>query len=317
MKTSDIKEKWHQFRNEKGLFQRVDPNHPMDFFIGISDSGFDALALLTTLEPPLIKSSKALEITKNKRTAKDNKWVTQICSVDNKNQDIFAKLCLDLVESSQNISTEEEGMKLVTQRFLAWQKLFASIHMGLPGHVLKGLVGELSFAVEVLSQHYSWDEIITAWQGPDGADRDFVFLDKWFEVKSVATGKDKVTISSLNQLESNVIGYLVKYDIDESSATDPDAISVTEVVNHMRELLNAFPNAYLLFEQKLVSIGYIDRPEYDSVFFVHKNPIYFCVDTLFPRLVPNNVPAEIVGVKYDLSLVGIDPWRKDENVIWN
>lgn len=316
MKTSDIKEKWDQFRNQKGYVQRIDPNHPMDFFIGISDRGYDELVLFTTMEPALIKSSKALEITKNQRP-KDKKWATQICSVDGKNQDIFARLCLDLIESSQKVSSEHEGLSLVTRRFLAWQRLFASMHSGLPNHVLKGLVGELSFAVEVLSRHYSWDEIMTAWQGPDGADRDYVFLDNWFEIKSVATGKDKVSISSLNQLETDDVGYLVKFDVDESSATDPNAISVSNMINNMRGILSAFPNAYQLFEQKLITIGYIDRSEYDSIFFVHKDPIYYYVDALFPRLVPSNVPAEIVTAKYDLSLVGIDPWRKDESAIWN
>ena len=153
MKTSDIKERWEQFRNQKGYVQRIDPNHPMDFFLGISEKGYDELVLFTTLEPVLIQSSKALEITKNQRP-KDKKWATQICSIDRKNQDIFARLCLDLVESSQKVSSESEGLSLVTHRFLAWQRLFASLHMGLPKHVLKGLVGELSFAVEVLSHHY-------------------------------------------------------------------------------------------------------------------------------------------------------------------
>ena len=158
---------------------------------------------------------------------------------------------------------------------------------------------------------------MTAWQGPDGADRDYVFFDKWFEIKSVATGKDKVSISSLNQLETEEIGYLVKFDVDESSATDPRAISVTDTISSIRNLICVFPNAAQLFEQKLVSFGYIDRSEYDSVFFVHKTPVYYCVDSLFPRLVPSAVPAEIVAAKYDLSLVGIDPWRKDDVTIWN
>ena len=316
MKTSDFKNKWDCLRNQKGYVQRVDPNHPMDFFVGISEKGYDEMVLFTVQEPALIKSGSALEITKNQRK-KDNKWATQICSTDKNNQDIFARLCLDLVESSQNVKTEQAGLNLITKRFLAWQRLFATMHTGLPKHVLKGLVGELSFAVEVLSKHYSWDDIMLAWLGPDGADRDYVFCDYWFEIKSVATGKDKMTVSSLNQLETTDLGFLVKYDVDESSATDPNAISVTKMVDYIRTLLSCSPNAAQIFEQKLVSIGYIDRSEYNEVFFSHKEPVFYMVDDVFPRIITASVPPEIVGVQYDLSLAGIDPWRKDVSEIWN
>ncbi len=316
MKTSDFKDRWEQFRNQKGFFQRIDPNHPMDFFIGISERGYDELMLLTVQEPAQLKSSRFLEITKNQRP-KDKKWATQICSLDIKNQDIFARLCIDLLESSQDAKTEQDGLGKVTRRFLAWQKLFASLNSGLPQHVLKGLVGELSFAKEVLSYHYSWDEIMMAWLGPDGADRDYIFPDKWFEIKAVATGKDKVSISSLNQLDTSDLGYLVKFDVDESSATDPNAISVSNMINSVREIMASYPNASHVFEQKLISLGYIDRPDYDNIYYSHKLPVYYLVNEQFPRLVPATVPAEVVGASYDLSLVGIDEWKKDEVKIWN
>ncbi|MCR4611670.1 MAG: PD-(D/E)XK motif protein [Lachnospiraceae bacterium] len=315
MKTDDLKEKWRQFRNQRGYLQRVDPNHPMDFFIGISDKGYDELVLFTYIEPALIKSSKALEITKNRR--KDGKWATQICSVDSDNQDIFARLCTDLLETSYVVMSERDGLELVTKRFLAWQKLFASLNTILSKSVLKGLVGELSFALDVLSYHFSWDEIMSAWQGPDGADRDYIFSNVWFEVKAVSTGKDKVTISSLNQLETEDNGFLVKIDVDESSSTDSRAVSVNDMINSVRGVLNGFPNASVLFEQKLVNIGYTGRIEYDDIYFTHGTPTFYSVDDKFPKLVSSSVPVEIVGAEYDLSLVGIDPWRKGEIEVWN
>ena len=316
MKPSELKDKWNEFRNQFGYVQRVDPNHPMDFFVGISDKGYDELVLFTVNEPALIKSSKALEITKKQRP-KDNKWATQICLVDRKNIDIFAKLCADLVESSQNVRSEKEGLESVSKRYLAWQRLFESLHIGLAKHVLKGLFGELAFAIETLSSHYLWDDIMSAWLGPDGADRDYIFGDNWFEIKSVSTGKDKVSISSLNQLETDENGYLVKYDVDESSSLDPRAMSIAQMVRTVRSILSQFPSAAQLFEQKLVSIGYIDRSEYEDIYFSHKEPVFYLVDERFPRLVTASVPSEIVSAKYDLSIVGIEPWRKAESSIWN
>ncbi len=315
MMTNDFIRKWEDFRNQKGYMQRIDPSHPMDFFIGINEKGYDQLALITTIEPAQMKSSKALEVEKNKR--KDGKWATQIASVEIDNQGIFAKLCVDLVEVSYNIQSEKEGLNKVAARFLAWQKLFATIHDTLPISVLKGLLGEIRFAQYLINKGVSKDDVLQAWQGPDGADRDYVLNDRWFEIKSIATGKDKVTISSLNQLEASSRGFLVIINVDESSKTDSDACSVAEEVKRMREILNDAPEATKLFEEKLISLGYIDKTAYEDIFFRVGDANYYQVDDGFPRLITDNVPLEIVAVRYDLSLVGIAPWKVGEADIWN
>jgi len=315
MKTNDFIAKWSDLRNQKGYMQRVDPNHPLDFFVGINDKGFDQLALITVIEPFQMKSSKALEVEKNKR--KDGKWATQISSVERQNQDIFARLCVDLVENSYSSKSEQEGLGKVTARFLAWQKLFATMHESLPKSVLKGLVGELSFASYLIDKGISKDEVINAWMGPNGSDRDFTFIDKWFEIKAISTGKDKVTISSLNQLEIEEQGFLVVSSVDETSSTDPNAISISKLISNMRALLLDAPEATRLFEEKLVNLGYIDKSIYDDMYFIINGVEFFKVDSTFPKLVTANVPSEIVGVRYDLSLAGIAPWKVGDGDIWN
>lgn len=315
MKTNDFIEKWSDLRSQKGYMQRVDPNHPLDFFVGINEKGFDQLALITIIEPFQMKSSKALEVEKNKR--KDGKWATQISSVERKNQDIFARLCVDLVENSYTSHSEQDGISRVTSRFLAWQRLFATMHEALPKSVLKGLVGELSFANILIEKGISKDDIMKSWMGPNGSDRDYILSDCWYEVKAISTGKDKVTISSLNQLETENKGYLVVYFVDESSATDPNAISISKLIANMRGQLSDAPEASRLFEEKLVNLGYIDKSIYDDIYFTVNGIDYFEVDSKFPRLVTENVPNEIVGVRYDLSLVGIEPWKVRDIDIWS
>ena len=315
MMTNDFIKRWEDFRNQKGYMQRVDPSHPLDFFIGINEKGYDELALITTNEPSQMKSSKALEVEKNQR--KDGRWATQIASVEIENQGIFARLCVDLVESSYNVQSEKEGLGKVAARFLAWQKLFATMHETLPLSVLKGLIGEIHFAQYLIEKGVSKDDVLQAWQGPEGADRDYVLNDKWFEIKAIATGKDKVTISSLNQLEATTRGFLVITDVDESSKTDPAAVSVSEEVEKMRQFISDAPEASKLFEEKLVSLGYIDKPAYNDIYFRVGNVNYYIVEKDFPRLVTDNVPLEIVAVRYDLSLVGIAPWKVGESDIWN
>ena len=315
MKTTDFIRKWEDFRTQKGYMQRLDPTHPLDFFIGINEKGYDELALFTMTEPYQMKSSKALEVEKNKR--KDGKWATQISSVEKENQEIFARLCVDLVECSYTIQTEQEGLSKVAARFLAWQKLFATMHETLPISVLKGLMGEVEFAQLLIEKGVSKDDIMQSWQGPNGADRDYVLNDKWFEIKAIATGKDKVTISSLNQLETDLPGYLVVTNIDESSKTDPNAISVTEMIAKMRQSLIDAPEASRLFEEKLVSLGYLDKPAYNEIYFTIGAKVFYNVNDDFPKLVSENVSAAIVAVRYDISIPSIEPWKVGETKIWS
>lgn len=315
MKTNEFIAKWADLRKQKGYMQRLDPQHPLDFFIGINEKGYDQLALITFIEPAQIKSSKALEVEKNKR--KDGKWATQISSIEKSNQDIFARLCEDLVENSYVSKSEQEGISRVTSRFLAWQKLFSKINDTLPKSVLKGLVGELIFAKYLIRKNISKDDVVNAWMGPDGADRDYVLNDKWYEIKSISTGKDKVTISSLNQLETNIKGHLVVTYIDDSSKTDMQAISVAGIISELRYILNDAPEDSRIFEEKLVSVGYLDKSAYEEIYFKVGCSDYYAVDETFPRLVTETVPTEIVGVKYDLSIVGIEPWKVGEDDLWN
>ena len=58
-----------------------------------------------------------------------------------------------------------------------------------------------------------------------------------------------------------------------------------------------------------MNLGYIDKSAYDGLYFSLNGMEYYNVDDKFPRLITESVPTEIVGVRYDLSLVGIAPWK--------
>lgn len=313
MNTSELKKKWGSFKDQKGLLQRLDPNHPMDFFVGVNDKGNDELALFTTIEPEQLKSSDALEVEKNIR--KDGRWATQISSTDEKNEDIFSRLCLDLVEVSADVTNERDGLNQVVRRFIAWQRLFANLHNDLPMSVLKGLAGELMF-LKKLANSIGWEKALESWVGPNSADRDFVLEDKWFEIKSISTGKDKVTISSLNQLDAEKTGALVVGFVDETVSTDTAGISIASIVEDIKEQLKDYPVATQNFVDKLLKIGYLKRKSYEDIKFSFGDSSYYLVDESFPKLVPSNVACEIVNAKYDLSLASISKWKIEEAVLW-
>lgn len=314
MNTKDLKEQWNSFKEKKGLLRRLDPTHPMDFFIGVNEKGNDELALFTINEPAQMKSSEALEVEKNVR--KDGRWATQISSIDKNNEDIFSSLCLDLLQVSYNASSEQEGLDRVIGRFVAWQKLFANLKNDLPMSILKGLIGELCF-LKNISSRIGWNKAIEAWLGPEGADRDFVLDKSWYEIKSISSGKDKITISSLNQLESQQDGFLIVFRVDESSATDSLSENIVDLINQIKHMLENEPLLLQKFENKLLKLGYLNKKTYEELFFRIGEPEYYCVNKSFPKLITSSVPVEIVSAKYDLSIAGISKWKTREETLWN
>lgn len=312
--TNDLMEKWKAFKTQEGMLQRLDPKHPMDFFIGINGNGNNELVLITTIEPIQLKSSDSFEVEKNIR--KDGRWATQIALTKKENEDIFSRFCLELVEVSAHANNEKEGLISIVRRFMAWQRLFANHNNDLSVNVIKGLIGELVF-LKKASEHYGWETALTAWTGPDGADRDFIFAEKWFEIKAVSTGKDGVTISSLNQLENPSPGDLLIFRIDETVATDASAISVVDLIEEVRQSIIDNPVWTQKFDEKLISLGYIKKKTYETLYFSIGEFNCYCVDDTFPRLITNDVPPEVISVKYELSIPGLDRWKVDEENLWN
>lgn len=307
----EIKSKWDYLNDHKGLMQRIDPNHPMDFFASVSTLGQVQLILLTESEPSKLKSSYGLKVDKNKR--RDGRWATQISNEDPKNVDVFSRLCEDLMDVSMPFNVEVQGLNAVTNRFVVWQRMFESIHTSLGTNTLKGLIGELEFASKYLSRSRKWDDILDGWRGPDAGDRDYVFDDCWYEIKAVATGKTTVSISSLDQLDTDECGELIVFRIDTTSSQDPQSFNVRDYIKSIKQGLSHDLNLLRKFEIKMIETGYVDKEDYGEIWFTCSSPTRYKVDDVFPRLTSNNVPSEIVKANYELSLAAINNWKIEDN----
>lgn len=307
MKIDEFQSKWQSVAAAKGSYQRIDAEHPLDFYIGKSADEFKELILVTQYEPSKMKSSKSVEVIKGKR--KDGKWAVQIKLLKAEHEDVFIHLCWDLIESSRKVINQLQGLETVIARFIKWQKLMEYAGGGLSDEVIKGVIGELTYAKHILVNKYDLDTIVTSWLGPDGADRDFTFSDTWTEVKAIGSGKLTIGISSIEQLDTSVEGLLAVATVDETSPVDEKGFSFASIINDFRALLKASPSALFKFEDKLVSLGYYDRKEYEEKFYVFKGFRFFKVDNCFPRLNRETVRVEIARVKYDILLSAIEDWE--------
>ena len=307
---------WDTSRNNLDTWKRIDSEHPIDIYIGVSNDGFDSLLIVSSSSPQTFKYGKYLKVDVRKR-AQDKKWVTIISSTQINNREIFSELCSDLIESSRNTPSEKKGLKIISNRYAAWFLLFTNSHDILDESVLKGLIGELEFAKFMINRGFDIKDILSSWQGPDGADRDFVLYDSWFEIKSISTGKNFVTISSLNQFDVPNEGYLVIYRIDKSSESDSYAKSIKNYIDEFRNLISNESNLIEDFEKKLSKLGYRDSSEYEKIYFSVSDFSIYKVDDSFPKLTTRNVHNAVICAKYDLSIAALELWRTEVEKVWN
>lgn len=310
MKIEDLRDRWQSININKGLFQRIDPSHPLDFFIGIDDKNFKQMVLLTECEPSNMKSSKSIQVEKNKRD--DNQWAIQIKLIKEEHEDVFIRLCWDLIDSSKNFTDKLKGVENVVARFTKWQKLMEFGADCLSDEVIKGIIGEMLYAKHLLLRGYDVDTIVESWLGPNGSDRDFVFEDTWTEVKAIGSGKVTVCISSLEQFDLVEEGTLAIATVDPTSEADKNGFSFSSVIDNFRAALESSPSMLYLFEEKLINLGYYDRKEYEEKYYTFSGFRFFRVNKTFPKLTSKNVRSEITKLKYEIVISAISKWQFEE-----
>jgi len=300
MRIDDLYKKWDSVPSSDTAYQRVDDEHILDIYLGKDTNNSRELLLISEIEPANMRSSRSIEIIKGVR--KDGRWATQIKLLKKEQEEVFTHLCWDLIEHARSAKSKTTGLEIVIARFLKWQKLMEGGNELLPDEVIKGVIGELFYAKNVLQDRYNYDLIFSAWLGPDGADKDFVFEETWAEIKAIKTGKSAITISSMDQLSSKNVGTLVVATVDNTSSADANGFSFASLINNFRERLSASPSALFDYESKLLELGYVDRKEYYERYYVFYGFRFYRVGEDFPKLQRETVPNEIVKVKYDIAL---------------
>lgn len=305
-----FRDKWLGVTASEGpnAMTRVDNTHPLGFFVGVDNLKKYQLMLISDFEPRNIASSRAISVAAGKRY--DSKWAICFVLVEASVKEEFIHLCWDLVESSRNLSTSQDDINFVLTRFAKWQRLMELGHNGLmSAAAIKGLVGELLFLEHYAIEKYGPFIAVQGWMGPDKSDRDFVYADAWFEIKTADPSATEVTISSVEQLDTDTIGQLVVCFLEKTAPTESNSISLSAQVNAIRRLLEDHTAVLMVFENKLTNIGYIDRREYDDHVFVFRGRRCFEVNGSFPRLRRSTIPSAFQRVSYSISISAIANWE--------
>ena len=310
---TNLKDLWLEIVPQAGqnIGRRADNEHPLDFFITYDEQKSMQLMLQSEYDVQLPSSSKQIAI-RNNRRATDGKNAFCFSLQDNRLTEQFISLCWDIMDCTSSIEDKKQAKKAAITRLIMWQKLFAEEKSRKMSETeVKGLLGELIVLRDICLKKYDLDIAVSGWVGPIGTDRDFEYEDVCYEAKYVSLSADVVKISSLDQLDTDKRGKLVLCRFEKSSETNPDALTLSQLVESIRNLVVGDEKARVSFDNRLSLSRYNGNDELSRVPFVFYHFDIFAVDGKeFPRLRRSETRVEIAEGEYRLSIPALAQWKE-------
>lgn len=307
---AELNQAWQNIVPHPGqsIGRRADETHPLDFFITYDENNNMQLLLLSDFLPSVPSSSQQIAVRVSQRG--DGNYALCFSLADKSLRNQYVSLCWDIMDCTYEAKNKRKGIQDAVKRFRMWQKLFAEIKKKrLSDTEIKGLIGELCTLKYVVLAHCSQRVSVSGWIGVLGADRDFELADTWYESKAISLNKDTVTISSLDQLDTDIEGHLIIVRIERGSENTPGSFSLNSLVDEIRELLSD-DEARMIFDTRLASSNYDCRdPRAETAYVLHRIEAY-TVDNEFPRVRRTEVSTAISNGTYNLSIPAIQDWRE-------
>jgi len=286
-------------------FIRFGDNRHLSLYIGRDDDARYSLDFRGMFKPVRISSSDVIAVEQYKQGAI---FTLRFSLENNELLEYFCTFCQDLLDSVRVTSEDETAYHTLRSRYYSWRQLFRPDNARMTETEMMGLIGELLFLRDRMIPERGIDVALESWVGPEKTHKDFSDKQDWFEVKTISFGKESVRISSIEQLDSDIDGTLVVYELEKMSPSF-DGIRLNQLVNNIIALLvNASQRE--IFMAKLQLFGFDFSNENDNYVFSLKNEHMYKVDTdTFPRIHRNMLPEAISRVQYELLLNEIEPYK--------
>ncbi len=230
----------------------------------------------------------------------------------NIDKDLFLAFCNSLISVLDGITDSAVLLSVALNHIKRW-RLFMSLKKlkTLSDANVRGLIAELQFLRFLYQNRLSCVDAVSAWNGPDRFQQDFMFGNTAVEVKSLSgSERNTVRISSESQLESvcdNLFLVIFHLRIFPDSS---HALSLNEMVSSIGSDMD--DSAVLEnFSGKVSAYGYIPIPEHDTPRFLVTRKTSYHITDQFPRLLRSQLPSGIVQVRYDIELEHIKSFECD------
>ena len=286
-------------------FIRLGDNRHLSLYIGRDDDARYSFDFKGKYKPIRISSSDVIAV----EQYKDDDLLTLRFSLDNNDLlEYFCTFCQDLLDSVKVTNDDETAYHTLRSRYYSWRQLFRPDNARLTEAEIMGLIGELLFLRDYMIIERGIDGALESWMGPEKTHKDFSDQQDWFEVKTISFGKETVRISSIEQLDSDIDGKLVVYELEKMSPSF-EGIRLNQLVNSIIALLvNVHQRE--TFMATLQLFGFDFSNENDNFVFALRNQYLYKVDNKhFPRLSKALLPGAITQAQYDLLLSEIEPFK--------
>lgn len=296
--------------------RRVDPDGRHDFFWIISGNAEPGLLLRIApgvVEPKPLPKLRSLDL-KFQDVAGGRALVLLLKDADQR--ELFCSLCLDIVRAGAPATDNLDALNRAVRRAMRWHHLLRGGRSDLLSiEEQRGLLGELQFLrrlVDLIGPYPAVD----AWKGPSGSSKDFELDRCLVEVKARrGAAKPFVQISSEDQL-SDVEGcslHLVVSAVD--AAIKPDGKTLTDHVLDFEKLYaGADPEAYRLWEQALIDVGFDFDDDYSERRWTLGKTTEFAIVGDFPRITAP-LRSGVSGVRYSIALDACAPFQIEPGVL--
>jgi hypothetical protein len=222
-------------------------------------------------------------------------------------QDVFHRLCLDIVDSCRPAESEQSAVEIAVRRTWLWHRLLkGGADSRLSIDEQKGLLGEFVVLEELLGV-LSAAQAVEAWMGPLDAPKDFEVGEVAIEAKARRGGATPfVTISSEYQLDPAGFSELFLSVVDLVRAVPSEGLSVADVAARIRARVADDNEAVLdLFEGRLLSAGLLVEHDYAEFRWLVTGRKAYKVGGEFPRIEPSGLPTGVERVRYQVDLVTV------------
>ena len=286
-------------------FIRFGDNRHLCLYIGRDDNARYSFDFRGKYKPVKISSSDVIAVEQYK---KDELFTLRFSLENSDLLEYFCTFCQDLLDSVKVTNDDEAAYHTLRSRYYSWRQLFRPDNAHLTESEIMGLIGELLFLKDDMIPEKGIDIALESWMGPEKTHKDFSYQNEWFEVKTISFGKESVRISSIEQLDSDLDGKLVIYELEKMSPSF-DGIRLNQLVNSIIAILENSSQRET-FMAKLQLYGFDFSNENDNLVFAVRSIHTYKVDTQrFPRLHRSSIPDAITRAQYEILLTEIEQFK--------
>lgn len=300
----------HDFNLATGAnsWKRVGATHPANLYYGKDGKARNAIEYSGKFSiNRKIHSSVVIEIAHYSNNKGGKSIVFSL--LDSRLLRPFCDFLNTMIEATEQVClSEQDAYNAVCEVYFIMQKMFRSSSEILSESEIKGLIGELIFLRDTLIPKYGTTKALNAWSGTSKTRKDFALDNEWYEIKAIDFGKETVHISSIEQLDSPVVGTLVIFQL-ERMAEEYDGVTLNKLFKSIMNMLSSVNDKDTL-ATKLCDANYSVHPKYDEFVYEVRAKDDYIVNESFPRISRAKIPVAIAEASFDLVITEIIPYKK-------